>query len=44
MTGNLDSAPEDVLFEVFLRCNVIDVLSLKQVRPHLSDVEMSNVD
>lgn len=36
MAGNLDSAPEDVLLEVFLHCNVPEILSLKQVRPHLS--------
>lgn len=37
MTSNIDSAPEDVLLEVFLHCNVPDVLSLKQVSPHLAE-------
>lgn len=32
MASSLDSAPEDVLLEVFLRCSVLDILSLKQVR------------
>jgi hypothetical protein len=32
MASSLDSAPEDVLLEVFLRCTVFDILSLKQVR------------
>lgn len=32
MANSLDSAPEDVLLEVFLRCSVLDILSLKQVR------------
>ena len=32
MTSSLDSAPDDVLLEVFLRCTVLDILSLGQVR------------
>lgn len=34
MASNLESAPEDVLLEVFLRCTVLDILSLKQVGRH----------
>lgn len=34
MASNLESAPEDVVLEVFLRCTVLDILSLKQVGRH----------
>ena len=33
MASSLDSAPEDVLLDVFLRCSIFDILSLKQVGP-----------